>query len=160
MLALLAACIGLMVLDQVTGPYVRVSVVFVIPVALAAYRWNWMIGTVVGTLLGSSRVWLVLRSQAPWLVLPELVNLGLSLLLFTAVAVTAQRLRTRLGRMAPTRLLTICGGCGRVREGEGAWRRFERLVSTITTAQFAHTVCPDCAARYESTSASHPGGVH
>ncbi len=159
MAALLLGCIGLMLLDRVTGPYVRVSLAFVVPVALAAYRWNWMIGLTVGVVLGSSRVWLVLGSDAPWLVLPELANLAMSLLLFAVVAVVAQRFGRRWERAGRTHLFAVCGGCGRIREGEGHWQRFERLVSDMTTARFAHTVCPECEARYGGphAPASRPG---
>lgn len=155
---LLASCLLLMVLDQATGPYIRVSLVFVVPVALAAYRWNWMVGITVGVLLASSRVWLVLRSSAPWLVLPELANLGMSLVLFAVVSVVAQRRGLRSSRPDGSPVLAVCGGCGRVRDvRHGGWRRFERLVSTVTTARFDHTVCPECEAHSGSAPASPPG---
>jgi xanthine/uracil permease len=159
MALLLACCIGLILLDRATGPYVRVSAVFVIPVALAAYRWNWMIGLTVGMVLASSRLWLVLGTSASWLVLPELVNLGISLFLFAVVAVLAQRLRTRLTRATPSRVLAICGGCGRVREGSSGWRRLERLAPTIAAARFVHTVCPECESRYGSAPAARVPGT-
>jgi hypothetical protein len=138
----------LIALDQLTGPHVRVSVGFVLPVALAAYRWGWAPAIGLGLALGFSRVWLVAGSQMPWLVLPELVNLGLSLMVFLAVAAAARHLgRSRAGlpRQRPT--LPVCGGCGRVKNAAGRWERFERLVSTVDSADFRHTVCPECERR-------------
>jgi hypothetical protein len=153
-LAALIVSGALIVLDRATGPYIRVSVAFVLPVALVAFRWGWLGGLGVGLLLGASRVWLVLGSDMPGLVLPEVVNLGLNLLVFTGVAVAADFVARERGRDGRDATLPVCGGCGRVRDGTGRWRRFESVVTAVTTASFAHTVCPECESRFAASGYS------
>lgn len=155
--AALSIALVLVALDHITGPYVRVSIGFVLPVAMVAYRWDWTAGLGLGLILGVSRVWLSL-GQAPWLVLSELVNLALSLLVFGLAAVAADLL-ARWRTTLRTEAFPICGGCARIRDGDGHWRRFESRVSTVTTATFTHTVCPECEARFSPAGAfgaSHP----
>lgn len=148
-LGVVVASVGLIALDRVTGPFIRVSIGFVLPVAIVAYRWNWPAGLGLGLLLGVSRLLLVLGSDTPWLVASEVVNLGLSLLIFGAVAAAARQLaRARNAAAEGGRSLPVCGGCGRVRDAAGRWVRFERFVTSVAAATFSHTVCPECESRF------------
>lgn len=147
------ASIGLIALDQATGPFVRISIGFVFPVALVAYHWGILPALGLGLVLGASRVWLVLLSPSPWLVGPELVNLGLNLLVFSAVAwVVRQWARARVARTTEPVSLPVCGGCGRVRAQSGRWLRFESFVTSVTSASFVHTICPECESAFSRTT--------
>jgi len=142
------ASIGLVALDHLTGPFIRVSIGFVVPVGLVAYRWSWRLALGLGLLLGASSIWLVLGSDAPWLVAPEAVNFGLSLLIFGAVAAAGRELaRSRSPSGPPAGPLSVCGGCGRVRDDSGRWGRLENVVSHDTTAVVGPAVCPECEMR-------------
>jgi hypothetical protein len=144
----------LLTLDRLTGPYVRVSIVFVLPVAVVAYRWGWSAAVAFGLLAGLSRLWLVADSESPWLVPPEIANLALSMAVFLSVATGVRYLRNgRAHPLHPT--LAVCGGCGRVRNA-GRWVRFERMVSMVTSADFRHTVCPDCEQRFGAPGSTFP----
>ncbi|HEY7027320.1 MAG TPA: hypothetical protein VH438_06920 [Gemmatimonadales bacterium] len=145
----------LMTLDRVTGPYIRVSILFVLPVAVVAYRWGWSAAVAFGLLAALSRLWLVADSESPWLVLPEMANFALSVAVFLSVATGVRYLRQRRAHaLNPT--LAVCGGCGRVKNA-GRWVRFERVVSMVTSADFRHTVCPDCEQRFSAPRPSVPG---
>jgi len=54
-----------------------------------------------------------------------------------------QRVKTLSG------LLPICAWCHRVRDDQGYWERIEEYVSSRTTAEFTHGMCPHCAERLE-----------
>jgi len=41
-------------------------------------------------------------------------------------------------------LIPICAHCKNIRDDEGFWRRIEDYISTRTTAEFSHGICPDC----------------
>jgi hypothetical protein len=148
-LAAAGMSVALIVLDHLTGPHVRVSIWFVLPVGMVAYRWGWQAGAGLGVLFGISRLWLSLGLDTPWLVRPELVNLGLSLVAFAAVAVAAQHAaRAREQTDQNVGELPVCGGCGRVQDPSGRWLRFENFVTTVAKARFRHTLCPECNALF------------
>ncbi|MFT3923275.1 MAG: GAF domain-containing protein [Myxococcales bacterium] len=48
-----------------------------------------------------------------------------------------------------TGLLPICAWCGRIRDDHhaGAWKDFEQYVMDNTSADFTHSICPECASR-------------
>ena len=145
--ATVATSLALIILDHLTGPHVRVSIWFVLPVGMVAYRWGWQAGMGLGVVFGISRLWLALGLDTPWLVGPELVNLSLSLLVFAAVALAAQhaaRIREQAEHSAAD--LPVCRGCGRVQDASGRWLRFENFVTTVAGARFRQTLCPECDA--------------
>ena len=41
-------------------------------------------------------------------------------------------------------LLPICANCKRIRDDEGYWETVEQYITTHSTAQFSHGICPDC----------------
>jgi PAS domain S-box-containing protein len=41
--------------------------------------------------------------------------------------------------------LPICAGCKKIRDDKGFWESVERYVTERSTAQFSHSLCPDCA---------------
>ena len=44
-------------------------------------------------------------------------------------------------------LLPICSSCKRIRDDHGAWERLETYVGQRSSAEFSHSICPECAAR-------------
>lgn len=44
-------------------------------------------------------------------------------------------------------LLPICSSCKRIRDDHGAWEKLETYVGERSTAEFSHSICPECAAR-------------
>lgn len=144
-LAVLAASASLVALDRVTGPYVRVSLLFVLPVALVAFRWGVPGALGLGGLLLVSRIWLVIATGDYWLVLPEVANLALGLIVFAVIGIAARELRRTRALVARAPVpLAVCGGCGRIRGREGRWHGFVQVVTRLKAARFRHTLCPEC----------------
>jgi hypothetical protein len=44
-------------------------------------------------------------------------------------------------------LIPICSSCKKVRDDNGYWSQIESYISSRSTAQFSHSICPDCAKR-------------
>jgi PAS domain S-box-containing protein len=56
-------------------------------------------------------------------------------------------------------LLPICAGCKKIRDDEGSWSQIEVFVSSRTSAEFSHGLCPDCMKAYfPGTKAAGAGG--
>lgn len=64
-----------------------------------------------------------------------------------ALTETVAHLRATLETMkALTGLMAICGSCKRIREDDGTWSQVEDYIRAHSTAEFSHTLCPDCLA--------------
>jgi PAS domain S-box-containing protein len=44
-------------------------------------------------------------------------------------------------------LLPICGSCKRIRDDDGYWNQVEDYISAHSSAEFSHSLCPECLAR-------------
>ncbi len=44
-------------------------------------------------------------------------------------------------------LIPICASCKKIRDDEGYWSSIEKYISSHSSAQFSHSLCPECAAR-------------
>jgi PAS domain S-box-containing protein len=42
-------------------------------------------------------------------------------------------------------LLPICSSCKKIRDDKGYWNQIETYISEHSTAEFSHSICPDCA---------------
>jgi len=42
-------------------------------------------------------------------------------------------------------LLPICSSCKKVRDDRGYWKQIESYIEERSTAQFSHSLCPECA---------------
>lgn len=45
-------------------------------------------------------------------------------------------------------LLPICSYCKKIRNDKGYWEQIETYISQHSEAEFSHSLCPDCAAKY------------
>lgn len=42
-------------------------------------------------------------------------------------------------------LLPICASCKKIRDDKGYWNQIEQYISSHSSAEFSHAICPDCA---------------
>ena len=45
-------------------------------------------------------------------------------------------------------MLPICAGCKKIRDDKGYWLQVEEYISEHSEAEFTHSMCPDCLAKY------------
>lgn len=45
-------------------------------------------------------------------------------------------------------MLPICAGCKKIRDDRGYWLQVEEYISEHSEAEFTHSMCPDCLAKY------------
>jgi PAS domain S-box-containing protein len=58
-------------------------------------------------------------------------------------------LRKLLGQVKTlTGLLPICAYCKKIRDDQGSWNQVEHYIRERSSADFTHTVCPECAAHH------------
>ena len=57
-----------------------------------------------------------------------------------------RQLQTALAKIKTLRgLVPICASCKKIRDDKGFWHQVEVYVRDHSTAQFSHSICPDCA---------------
>lgn len=58
-------------------------------------------------------------------------------------------------------LLPICAWCKKIRDDDGYWQMLEGYITSHTTAQFTHCICPKClaAAKEKIDSSPHSGAA-
>ena len=55
-------------------------------------------------------------------------------------------------------LVPICACCKKIRDDKGYWHQVESYLSAHTSADFTHSICPECAQRlYPELNISRPG---
>lgn len=46
-------------------------------------------------------------------------------------------------------LLPICAWCRKIRDGNGRWKQLEEYIEEHTSAEFTHSICPECKQKME-----------
>jgi hypothetical protein len=61
----------------------------------------------------------------------------------------AHEMRERDRAMAEVKVLSgmlpICAACKKIRDDNGYWSQIEAYIRTHSSAEFSHSICPDCA---------------
>ena len=56
-----------------------------------------------------------------------------------------------------TGLLPICAYCKKIRDEDNHWTQIEEYLCKHSEAQFSHSACPECAARFMAEFGAEPG---
>jgi hypothetical protein len=140
---------GVIIIDLTIGHFVRLPVLFVLPVMAA----SWYCGIVAGQLfavgLPALRLLLMLPTEMPWpleaSVLNALIFIGtLSLISALTYQVNKQRKQIKILHG----FLPICSFCKKIRVANGTWEQLEKYITNNSEAVFSHGVCPECAKKY------------
>lgn len=155
LLAAACALVGVAYLDRWTGRHLGLSLFYLPPVALVAWRFGSVAGWI--AVLAATVLWFVadpyeFPGMRAW-------NASLRLGFFGVVVYLLLRLRTELERrqhmigeledaLEQVRtlrgLLPVCAWCTRIRDDAGYWERLDSYVSRHTPAEFTHGICPEC----------------
>jgi NADH:ubiquinone oxidoreductase subunit K len=90
-----------------------------------------------------------------------LLGAGLLVLLYRRSHLAEQErvtdLETALAKVRTLEgMLPICAWCKRIRDDQDHWQAMERYVASRTDASFSHSICPDCATKFEGGSTDAP----
>ena len=67
----------------------------------------------------------------------------------TALADRIQELQEALAQVKTLQgIIPICMHCHKIRTDQEAWQQIEEYVQNHSAAQFSHSICPDCMAKY------------
>jgi hypothetical protein len=137
---------AILVGDCFAGPLISVSILFVIPVALASRlsgRW-W--GIALGTLMPIAHFGFTFLWKPPWTLADSLLNAGIRMAVLVTFAVLIDRITRQEREIRVLHgLLPVCAFCKKIRTEDQNWRPIESYITEHSEASFTHTVCPECA---------------
>ena len=135
--------------DYFIGPLISLSLLFILPVALAA-RFSgvwWGIG--LGALMPLAHLGFTFIWTAPWTLADSLINTGIRMAVLVTFAVLIDR-NTRQAREIRVLqgLLPVCAFCKKIRTEDQTWQPIESYITERSEASFTHTFCPECGKQH------------
>ena len=87
-----------------------------------------------------------------WMRLTAMTILGVSVAYGRYVVVNRHRLvfereKARLEANTLRGLIPICAWCRKLRDDQGYWESVESYITQRSTAEFTHSICPECLAK-------------
>ena len=142
-----------LVLDYLTGPFIRFPILYLIPIVLAAWksglRWGMVFAVCMPLVhLSFTKFWIT-----PFTLLYTTINALIRIAVFAGFAylvnkVSIQKRQLEKEIRTLEGILPICSFCKRIRNQEGAWESLEGYISAHSEAEFSHSMCPDCLKKH------------
>jgi hypothetical protein len=131
--------------EYFTGPFVSFSILFVVPVALAArFSGRWW-GVSLGILMPLAHLCFTFPWSVPWSFADSLFNAMLRMAVLVTFAVLIDHVTRQAVEIRVLEgLLPICAFCKRIRTSEQKWQQIESYIVEHSEASFTHGFCPDC----------------
>lgn len=142
--------IGAGVIQYVSGPDVNSGVLYLVPIALAAWYGPLAVAVISAVLLSMTQYAFVATGlwAEPPAHEPTLVNalLRAGALLLVSLLIHRARQAQELERevTALRGMLPICLYCKHIQDADGQWHTVEQYIGAHTDAAFTHLVCPVC----------------
>ncbi len=137
--------LAILAVDYITGPFIQFPILFVLPVALAAWVSGRHAGLALAVALPCVRlsfdlVWGVPRS---WTL--AILDAAVDCLVLVSFAALVSSLAQKQRELRVLRgMLPICCFCKRIRTTEGAWQQVDHFIAEHSEAKFTHTFCAEC----------------
>ena len=135
--------------DYFSGPFISVSILFVIPVVLASRFSGGRWGIALGVLMPSVHLGFHLHENSLRPLTDSLLNAGIRIAALVAFAILIDRVSRQAREIRVLRgLLPVCAFCKKIRNEDQAWQPIESFITERSEASFTHTVCPECAKQH------------
>ncbi|MFH0989518.1 MAG: hypothetical protein V1799_05810 [bacterium] len=133
--------------DFLSGNKIQFSILYLLPIALAAWFGERREALILALLLPCSR--LIFRAQwdMPWFVLDSMINLLIRILVFIIIAYLIsfiKELHVLRG------LLHICSYCNRIKNEDGTWISVQEYIVDHSEALLSHGICLECGSKHFS----------
>ena len=140
---------AVLVADFLSGPFVSLTILFIIPVMLAARFSNAWWGMALGTLMPIAHLGFTVLWPAPWSLEDSILNAALRIGVLVGFAYLIGRVTRQSRELRVLRgLLPICGFCKKIRTEDQQWLPIERFITDRSEATFTHGFCPECGKKH------------
>lgn len=150
----------ILVADFFSGPRIRFPVVYIAPVALAAWFCERRHGLVLAVGMPVARFlfhffWPGQADSAGYAAVNMLIQIAI-LACAAALIARHQALERRVQTLEG--MLPVCSFCKKIRNEEGSWQQMESYISGHSEARFTHTFCPQCMEQHYGSLAVRQDG--
>ncbi len=142
-----------LLIDWLSGPFIRFPAFFILPVLLAAWNQGFGAAASIGLALCLARLVFTEIPDNPESLTAAAINALLRAVVFVLIAFLAhtiarqtRSLREEVRQMEG--ILPICGFCKAIRDDKGCWQNLETYVLEHSDASFTHGLCPECTQRH------------
>jgi hypothetical protein len=141
---------GILLLDFLTGRYLMFPILYVFPVACAAwfYSARWAYGLAVVLPVGRFCIAAFVEMPFPFAFVIINAFIRMAVLVsfaFLVARVAQQRKELQRELRLLEGILPICMYCKRIRDDHQSWQQLEVYISARSDTSFSHGLCPDCA---------------
>lgn len=135
--------------DYLTGPFIEFPILFIFPVALAAWyngrRW----GIALAVLAPLAHLYFLTIWTVPWTMVEGSINIAIQMIVLGGLAwLVDQVARQRREIRVLQGLLSICSVCKKIRTQDHTWEVLEQYITAHSEAEFSHGLCPGCLREY------------
>jgi len=135
--------------DYLAGPFVSLTVLFVVPVALAARYSGAGWGITWGVVLPMMHFGLTLLWPPERPVADSLINAVIRAGVLVVFAVLIDRTTQQAREIRVLRgLIPVCAFCKKIRTEDQQWQPIEFYITERSEATFTSTFCPECARKH------------
>jgi hypothetical protein len=148
---ILLLSLALLCADYWSGPMIQFPILFVAPVAWAAWNANKRLAYILSGLLPLIRFAFFVSWHEANKIQYGLINALIRSLTLAVVVFFVDRAREvfALRKQLKTLqgILPICASCKKIRTDKGKYVQMESYISEHSEARFSHGICPECAKR-------------
>lgn len=139
-------------IDYITGRYIEFPILYALPVALAAWRLQYKLSSVMSILLPAARVgfyvpWQEIQALPIALINAPITLVALFLYGYLVSLISRQTMVLQRKVKVLEGILPICASCKKIRNEKGEYEAIEKYVGEHSEASFSHSICSDCAKR-------------
>jgi hypothetical protein len=134
--------------DYLTGPDIQLSILYVVPVALATWYNGWRWGVALACTLPLVRIVSLFLWVTPWSVFSTILNSGIRIIALSLLVLLVHGERQRRALSQEVKilrgLLPICSFCKKIRTRDNTWVPLEAYLLEHSEAELSHGFCPEC----------------
>jgi hypothetical protein len=138
--------LSVLAIDFFTGPLIRFSVVFMLPIIVCAWFCGPFKSIIIAVTMPLANLILLLNQPKPWSFNESIINTAITILTLSLIAYLISYVRMQQDRINLLQgILPICSFCKKIRNAENNWEQLEKYITEFSQAKFSHGVCPECA---------------
>lgn len=146
---ILIVAVVILCADYFTGPDIRFTILYVIPVAFAAWRWRLAPALLLALTMPLFRLSFIFA----WHDLPTIptatINTAIQWSTLVGISVLIARMVSLQKRILVLEgILPICSFCKKIQGADGKWETIENYITDHSEALFSHGFCPTCASQH------------
>jgi hypothetical protein len=154
--ASLVFAIIVLIVDHNLGPFIRLPILFVLPVAAASW-YSGIIGGLALTIgLPLTRLIVEIDIPRPWTMIDSVINTIVLILTLSLISFLIDHIRRQSARIKILQgYLPICSFCKKIRTTDNIWEQMESYIKRHSQAEFTHSLCPECAKKHYGIDNNH-----